>query len=31
MKEHFEYKIAIQLERAMEAATGYLSVLPGAC
>lgn len=28
--QNFEYKLAIQLERPMEASTGYLSVLPGA-
>ncbi|KAL1878001.1 Chitin synthase, class 3 [Diaporthe australafricana] len=28
--QNFEYKLAVQLERSMEASTGYLSVLPGA-
>lgn len=28
--QYFEYKVAEQLDRKLEAATGYLSVLPGA-
>lgn len=28
--QNFEYKISYQLDRALEAATGYISVLPGA-